>query len=696
MLSTEITYLKGVGPGKASVLNKELEIFTYGDLLHYYPYRYLDKGSFTTIAQINNTATYILLRGFLSQVKEIPMKRGKRLVALFSDNTGIIELVWFKNVKWIKDVLKPGTEYVLFGKPTYFNSKYNIAHPELESIEKWEKGESGSLRPMYNTSEKMKNIGLDSKNMHHIMLNLLSQLNSQIVYENLPHEVLAKYKLTSRLQSLKYIHNPQNTKEISEAHRRLKFEELFFLQLEIIKLKLKHTKQKGWKTEPPYDIADRFIKKFLPFALTNAQNRVLDEITQDLESGLQMNRLLQGDVGSGKTIVALISILKIIEGGMQACMMAPTEILAQQHFISLSELLFPLGINIELLTGSTTAAKKKKLVAQLQEGLIHVIVGTHALTEDYVQFKKLGLVIIDEQHRFGVNQRAKLWEKNEIPPHILIMSATPIPRTLAMTFYGDLEVSVIDELPPGRKPISTAHRYESSRLAVFGFIRKEIEVGRQIYIVYPLIEESEKSDLNNLMEGYESICRAFPEYKISILHGKMKPDAKAYEMKNFVEGKTHIMVSTTVIEVGVNVPNASVMLIENANRFGLSQLHQLRGRVGRGAEQSYCILMTNHNLTEEAKIRLDTMVNTNDGFEIAEVDLKLRGPGDLSGTKQSGEISSLKIADLAKDGVILEEARKTAISLMEEDPFLQKEENKNLSRFLKEEKSENSYYSKIS
>lgn len=696
MLKTEITYLKGVGPSRASILGKELAVYTYGDLLQYYPYRYLDKGSLTTIAQINNTSTYILLRGNLSNLKEIPMKRGKRLSAIFTDKTGSIELVWFKNTKWIKDALKSGAEYILFGKPTYFNSKYNIAHPELESPEKWEKGISGSLRPMYNTSEKMKNAGLDSRSLHTIILNLLPQLDSKMLYENIPLDILSKYKLISRLQSCLYVHNPRDTKEINEAQRRLKFEELFFLQLEILKLKLKHSRQTGYKIHGPYSLAEKFVEKHLPFSLTGAQNRVLSEITHDFESGMQMNRLLQGDVGSGKTIVALLAMLKIVDNGMQACMMAPTEILAQQHFVSLSELLFPLGIPIELITGSTPATRKKKIAKQLEEGHLSLIVGTHALIEDYVKFKKLGLVVIDEQHRFGVNQRARLWAKSEIPPHILIMSATPIPRTLAMTFYGDLETSVIDELPPGRKPISTAHRYESSRLAVFGFIRKEIELGRQVYIVYPLIEESEKMDLNNLMEGYESICRAFPEYRISILHGKMKPEAKAFEMKNFVEGRTHIMVSTTVIEVGVNVPNASVMVIENANRFGLSQLHQLRGRVGRGAEQSYCILMTNYQLSEEAKIRLDTMVKTNDGFEIAEVDLKLRGPGDISGTKQSGDISSLKIADLAKDGIILEEARKSAMQVLEEDPLLEQDIHKNLNRYLREEKNENQYWARIS
>jgi len=696
-LSTPIEFLKGVGPERAAVLKKEASIFTFGDLLTLFPYRYIDRTKFYSTQHIDNTQTYIQLKGKLKHIREIGEGRGKRLTAIFYDNDGEIELVWFQGVKWLVNSLDPRETYILYGKPSWFNGKFNITHPELEKLATFNDSDAGTFRALYNSSEKMKAKSLDSKGIAKLMLTLLQQLRPEHIVENLPKHLLDKYKLFGKFDALKNIHLPQTLSLQAEAIKRLKFEELFLIQLQLLQLKIIRKREKGIYFEK----VDHYFKKFyddaLPFSLTNAQKRVLKEIRKDTLSQQQMNRLLQGDVGSGKTIVALLSMLMAIDNNYQAAMMAPTEILAQQHYVGIKELCDKIGIRIALLTGSTKSKERKQLLHSLQHGEIHLIIGTHALLEDSVQFNNLGLVVIDEQHRFGVAQRAKLWKKNNIAPHILVMPATPIPRTLAMTLYGDLDVSILDELPPGRKPIKTVHRYESQRLAVFGFIRDEIAKGRQVYIVYPLIEESEKSDLVDLMNGFESISRAFPlpDYCVSIVHGKMKPENKDFEMQRFIRGETQIMVATTVIEVGVNVPNASVMIIENAERFGLSQLHQLRGRVGRGAEQSYCILMTTHKLTADGKKRINTMVETNDGFKIAEVDLELRGPGNMEGTQQSGNID-LKIANIASDGHIIEEARKAAIALLEDDATLQKQENIVLKQYLQQQKIDNGFWRNIS
>lgn len=672
ILDTPIEYIKGVGTARADKLKSELGIFTYGDLLQHYPFRYVDKTKFYTVKEINDELPYVQLKGVITRLEKKGEGRSRRLVAHFQDESGKIELVWFKGLQWVEKKIQLNEPYVVFGRPTRFNNSYNIAHPELELVSEAEKSFASSLEPVYNTTEKLKAKGLDSKAISKIIKTLLQQLQGKIE-ETLSEDIIDYLKLLPKEKALQNIHLPQSTELLKKAKIRLKFEELFFIQLKLLRNKIIRTQQlRGFNFSVIGKYFNTFYKECLPFSLTEAQKRVLREIRKDVGGNKQMNRLLQGDVGSGKTVVALMTMLMAIDNGFQSCMMAPTEILANQHFNSIKELTKKLDLNVALLTGSSKTAERKKILEALAAGEIHIIIGTHALLEDNVVFKNLGMVIIDEQHRFGVAQRAKLWAKNTQAPHVLVMTATPIPRTLAMTLYGDLDVSVIDELPPGRKPIKTIHMTDTERLKVFGFMKKQIALGRQIYVVYPLIKESEKIDYKDLEDGYESICRAFPlpEYKVSIVHGKMKNEDKEYEMQRFLNGETNIMVATTVIEVGVNVPNATVMVIESAERFGLSQLHQLRGRVGRGAEQSYCILMTGIKLTSEARLRMDTMVRTNDGFEISEVDLKLRGPGDIEGTAQSG-LLDLHIADLNKDHQILQNARNIATELLQKDPQLQ-------------------------
>lgn len=682
-LDTPIEYLKGVGPKRARSLNQELSIHTFHDLLNYFPFRYIDKSRFYQISEITNAGTYIQLKGKISNIKQIGENRARRLTAILTDHTGSVELVWFRGIKWIKEILSEDHEYIVFGKPTLFNNKYNIAHPEIESTEKEDEGLGESLQPFYNSTEKLKAKGLGNKAIGKLTKNLLLRAEG-VLSETLSPEIIDNLKLISRDQALLNIHFPANPQLLSRAQSRLKFEELFYIQLKLLRHKInRNQKFKGHVFSNVGKYLNDFYAKNLPFELTNAQKRVIKEIRLDLGSGKQMNRLLQGDVGSGKTLVALMSMLIALDNGFQACLMAPTEILANQHAKSIQQMLQGLNIKLLLLTGSSKAADRKIIHQELESGELHILIGTHALIEDAVKFKNLGLVIIDEQHRFGVAQRAKLWRKNTIPPHVLVMTATPIPRTLAMTFYGDLDFSIIDEMPPGRKPIKTIHQYDSARLKLFGFLKKQIKLGRQVYIVYPLINESEKLDLKDLMDGYESISRDFPlpDYAISIVHGKMKTADKEYEMQRFIKGETQIMVSTTVIEVGIDIPNASVMVIENAERFGLSQLHQLRGRVGRGADQSYCILMSDYKLTTEGKKRMEIMVRTNDGFEISEEDLKLRGPGDLQGTQQSG-VLDLKIADLIKDENILKYARNLANDILDKDPNLEAPANSILKKQL--------------
>ncbi len=681
---TPIEYLKGVGPAKADVLRKELNIHTYGDMLSHYPFRYVDKTRFYKIREVTPELPYIQFKAKLVDKGVVGERQGKRLVATFRDDTGQMELVWFQGLRWIDKMLIPGADYVVFGKPNYYGSKANIVHPEIELLKDHRDELATSLQPVYNTTEKLRSFFLDSKGIMKVQRQLLSAAYADI-RENLPLQVIEKYKMLSRKDALMQIHFPADARMLQRAEARLKFEELFLIQYKLLRnQKERKLKSKGFMLPRVGTHFNAFYKEKLPFELTDAQKRVLREIRQDTVTGFQMNRLLQGDVGSGKTIVALLTMLLANDNGFQACLMAPTEILARQHFDSLTELLEGLPANIRLLTGSSRSKHRRELQEQLADGSVDILVGTHALIEDAVKFKNLGMVVIDEQHRFGVEQRAKLWKKNINPPHVLVMTATPIPRTLAMTLYGDLDISVIDELPKGRKPIQTIHQYDSQRLRLFKFLSEEIGKGRQVYIVYPLIKESEKLDLKDLEDGYESIVRAFPrpEYQVSVVHGQMKAADKDIEMKQFVEGKTHIMVATTVIEVGVNVPNASVMVIENAERFGLSQLHQLRGRVGRGAEQSYCVLMSSHKLSSDAKVRIETMVRTNNGFEIAEIDLQLRGPGDLQGTQQSG-VLDLHLADLAKDQRILQEARACVQELIEDDVNLDKPENLPLKNYLK-------------
>lgn len=677
-LDSSVKYIKGVGPAKESILKSELRIQTVADLLYYFPFRYIDRSKIYKIGELNDELSYVQLKGKLLNLKTIGIGRSARLSVYLEDESGQIELIWFAGIKWVREKLIYGKEYIVFGKPSLFNGKFNITHPEIELFDSSMDNYSRiKLQPIYNSTEKLKKRGLDTKGISRIMHTVCSQINTNI-NEHLPPFILKKYRLISREKAILAIHFPENFTQLEAARKRLKFEELFFIQLQLLKRKLiRIEKSSSFSFEKVGEKFNRFYNENLPFELTNAQKKVVREIRTDMAKGKQMNRLLQGDVGSGKTLVGLLAMLLAVDNGYQACLMAPTEILAQQHFHGISEFLKGLDVNVQLLTGSTKTKKRKEIHEGLLGGKLNILIGTHALIEDIVQFKALGFVIIDEQHRFGVEQRARLWGKSEIAPHVLVMTATPIPRTLAMTLYGDLDFSVIDELPPGRKPIKTMHFYDKDRLKVFGFMRQQIEEGRQIYVVYPLIQESEKLDLKDLEDGYNSIVRDFPrpKYQVSILHGKMKSEAKEFEMNLFVTGKTQIMVSTTVIEVGVNVPNASVMVIENAERFGLSQLHQLRGRVGRGADQSYCILLSGYKLSSDGKKRLQTMVETSDGFEIADVDLKLRGPGDMYGTQQSG-VLDLKISDLVKDEKILKFAREKAIELLEMDPSLSLPENK--------------------
>lgn len=671
---TSIEFLKGVGPQRAVLLQKELKIFTYGDLIQQYPFRYEDRTKFYTIEEVNETMPHVQIKGKILRFEMIGGGRKKRLVAYFQDPTGELELVWFQGINWILDKIKPGIEYVVFGKPNRFGRTISIAHPEVEPVTT-NKEKKGFLQPVYPLTERLRSKYLDNKFLVRLQRELLAIAVNHI-RETLPEGLLQKQHLISKKEALVNIHFPKSHQLLSAAQQRLKFEELFYIQLRLIKMKLVRQEKFRGIVFNDATLLTKFYEAHLPFPLTGAQKRVIKEIYADMKSGKQMNRLLQGDVGSGKTIVAFICMLLVIGGDAQAALMAPTEILAQQHYANLKKYADLMGLSISLLTGSTKKKARTELHYRLETGELKILIGTHALIEDGVKFNKLGLAVIDEQHRFGVAQRSKLWQKNKnVYPHVLVMTATPIPRTLAMTLYGDLEISVIDELPKGRKPIKTTHQYDSHRLQINEFMRQQIAAGRQIYIVYPLIEESEKLDLKHLMDGYESVARAFPDVPISILHGKMKPDAKEYEMGRFVKGETKVMVATTVIEVGVDVPNASVMIIESAERFGLSQLHQLRGRVGRGAEQSYCILVTDYKLSADSKIRMNTMVKTNNGFEIAETDLKLRGPGDLMGTQQSGALDLL-IADLGKDGLLLQQARDVAISVLEADPDLEEPENK--------------------
>ena len=681
-------------PQKAALINKELAIFTFGELIQYYPFRYEDRTQFYKINQLDGELPSVQLVVTLRQKELVGDGRKKRLVAHVYDDTGQMELTWFKAIQWVTNKLVPGASYVVFGKPSLYGKKLSMAHPELEVLTAVRE-EKSFLQPVYPTTEKLRQKFLDSRGISKIMKELLKTAYPRI-QETLPDELLSQYSLMEKKKAMVMIHFPKDTEMLRRAQFRLKFEEFFYVQLRLLKLKLTRTEKFKGQVLNRTELLTEFYQNHLPFDLTNAQKRVIKESFADLKSGKQMNRLLQGDVGSGKTMVAFICILIAIGSGAQACLMAPTEILANQHYEGLKVYAATMGLRIALLTGSTKQSARKIIHRELLAGELHILIGTHALLEDTVQYRNLGLAIVDEQHRFGVAQRAKLWGKNaDYVPHVLVMTATPIPRTLAMSLYGDLDISIIDEMPAGRKPIQTLHRYDKDRLKVFGFIKKEIEKGRQVYIVYPLIEESEKLDLKNLMDGYESVCRAFPQFPIGIVHGNMKPADKDFEMQRFVKGETKIMVATTVIEVGVNVPNASVMIIENAERFGLSQLHQLRGRVGRGAEQSYCILMSDYKLSKDSRVRLDTMVRTNDGFEIADVDLKLRGPGDLMGTQQSG-VADLLIADLSKDAPILSMARDAAQRILEEDPGLSHPSKAMIRRQIENQKKHAVNWSRIS
>ena len=663
----DIKFLQGVGLQRATLLGKELEIFSLQDLLYYFPYKYVDRSRLYYIHEIDGNMPYIQLKGEILSFETIGEGRNRRLVAHFSDGTGVVDLVWFQGIKYLTGRYKVHEEYIVFGKPTVFNGRVNVAHPDIEPAGNLTLSLMG-LQPYYNTTEKMKRAGLNSHAMEKLVKNAFALLREP-VRETLSPGIVEKHHLMALDDALRQIHFPQNPELLRKAQYRLKFEELFYVQLNILRYaKDRQQKYRGLYFERVGEIFNTFYTQNLPFQLTNAQKRVIKEIRKDVGSGRQMNRLLQGDVGSGKTLVALMSMLIALDNGFQACLMAPTEILATQHYETISQLLFGMNVSVELLTGSVKGKKREHILRTLLTGETRILIGTHAVLEDTVGFSSLGMVVIDEQHRFGVAQRAKLWNKNITPPHVLVMTATPIPRTLAMTLYGDLDVSVIDELPPGRKPIQTIHQFDNRRASLYAGIRKQIGEGRQVYIVYPLIKESEKIDIKNLEEGYEHVCAEFPECKVSKVHGQMKPAEKDAEMQRFVNGETQIMVATTVIEVGVNVPNASVMVIENAERFGLSQLHQLRGRVGRGADQSYCILVTSYKLSEETRKRLEIMVQTNDGFEIAEADLKLRGPGDLEGTQQSGVAFDLKIADIAKDGQLLQHVREIALKVIENDP----------------------------
>jgi len=696
ILENPIEYLKGVGPTRAELLKKELSIYTFSDLLYHFPFRYIDKSLIYNICDLSEDLPYIQLRGKIIKFEEKGKFRSKRLIAYFQDDTGIIELVWFKGARWIKSGIKLNSEYIVFGKPSAFNNKFNIVHPELDLLDD-NVNFSPGLQAVYHSTELLNAKGLSSRAISKLVIALLPQIKNNLD-ENLSPDLIAKLNLPYREKAFNDIHCPKDSKMLVRAQKRLKFEELFFLQLHLIKLKLtRNKKSRGYPFESLGCHFNDFYENHLPFELTNAQKKVLKEIRVDVKLPQQMNRLLQGDVGSGKTLVALLSMLMAIDNDFQACLMAPTEILAKQHFNSISIYLEKMNIKVQILTGSSKTKERRILHTELEDGKIDLLIGTHALLEDKVKFSNLGLVIIDEQHRFGVAQRAKLWKKNKYPPHVLVMTATPIPRTLSMTLYGDLDVSVIDELPPGRKEVKTMWKSDASRLSIIKFMRDQITKGRQIYVVFPLIEESEKLDYKDLMEGYNQIVREFPlpKYQVSVVHGQMKAEDKEYEMNRFVKGVTDIMVATTVIEVGVNVPNASVMIIESAERFGLSQLHQLRGRVGRGSEQSYCMLVSGNKVSVEAKKRLQTMVDTNDGFRISEVDLEIRGPGDMMGTKQSG-ILDFKIANIVTDNKILHFARNEAKILLDEDENLENADNINIARYYRPYARERNGWSRIS
>jgi len=710
-LDSNIEYLKGVGPHRAEVLKKELGIFTCRDLLFHFPFRYIDRTKFHRIRDIHTEGEQVQIRGILRRLETLGEGRARRLVGSIRDETGMMELVWFQAVQWLEKSLQVGKEYIVFGRVNEFNGRFNITHPEMEEATVVVPAENGSgqvltaqvasrtFDPVYPSTDKLTQKGLDAKGLRKLLRTLLDQLSASDIPETLPDYMLSQYKLIGRWSALSKIHFPENQQELDAATRRLKFEELFFLQLRLLQIRTRRKDTiRGFVYSKIGEYFNRFFQEKLPFELTGAQKRVVKEIRSDLASGKHMNRLVQGDVGSGKTVVALMTMLMAIDNGFQATLMAPTEILAQQHFANITELVGDLGVQVGYLSGNVKGKKRAAILEQLASGEIHIVIGTHALIEDWVQFKNLGISVIDEQHRFGVQQRAKLWAKNPAgPPHVLVMTATPIPRTLAMTLYGDLDVSVIDELPPGRKPITTLHKTEHHRLRVQGFMREEIAKGRQVYVVYPMIEETETMDLQNLMSGFEALSRDFPipEYQISIVHGKMKAGDKDFEMQRFVRGETQIMVATTVIEVGVNVPNASVMVIENAERFGLSQLHQLRGRVGRGAEQSFCLLLTSFKLSSEARERIQTMCQTNDGFIIAETDLRLRGPGNIEGTQQSGMLRFM-LADLARDGQILTAARDIAMQILEKDPTLATPEHGRLRQHLASEGKDARVWSRIS
>lgn len=696
-LSTrDVKYLPGVGPQRAAMLNKELNIYSLRDLLYYFPYKYVDRSRLYYIHEIDGNMPYIQLRGRILSFEVFGEGRQRRLVGHFSDGTGVVDLVWFQGLKYITGKYKAKEEYIVFGKPTVFNGRINVAHPDIDPAQELTLSTMG-LQPYYNTTEKMKRTSLNSHALEKLMKNLFQALQKENFEETLSPSLIAAHQLMPLTDALYNIHFPQNPELLRKAQYRLKFEELFYVQLNILRYtKERRNKFRGLVFERVGEIFNTFYAHHLPFQLTGAQKRVIKEMRRDMGSGRQMNRLLQGDVGSGKTLVALMTMLIALDNGFQACMMAPTEILATQHYETIRRFLNGMPVRVELLTGNVKGKRREAILRDLLTGDVHILIGTHAVIEDTVNFSSLGLVVIDEQHRFGVAQRAKLWVKNTRPPHVLVMTATPIPRTLAMTLYGDLDVSVIDELPPGRKPIQTIHQFDNRRKSMYEFMRKQIQEGRQVYIVYPLIQESEKMDIKNLEEGYMHVCEEFPEYKVSKVHGKMKPAEKEEEMQRFLANETQIMVATTVIEVGVNVPNASVMAIENAERFGLSQLHQLRGRVGRGADQSYCILVTGYKLTEETRKRIEIMVQTNDGFEIAEADLKLRGPGDLEGTQQSGVAFDLKIADIAKDGQLLQYVREIAERLLDDDPEGMKPENQIVWQQLKELRKKNVNWSVIS
>ena len=696
-LSTrDIKYLPGVGPQRASLLAKELNIVSFKDLLYYFPYKYVDRSRIYTIREIDGNMPYIQLRGKFLSFETFGEGRQRRLVGHFSDGTGVMDAVWFQGLKFVMGKIKAGVEYIIFGKPTVFGGRINVAHPDVDEADELTVGNMG-LQPYYNTTEKMKRMLINSHAVEKLMRNLFQAIQREPFEETLSPWMVESFHLMPLAEALYNIHFPQNPELLRKAQYRLKFEELFYVQLNILRYtKERRNKFRGLPFEHVGEIFNTFYSQNLPFQLTGAQKRVIKEMRRDMGSGRQMNRLLQGDVGSGKTLVALMTMLIALDNGYQACMMAPTEILANQHYETICRFLAGMNVRVELLTGNGKGKRRETILKDLLTGDVKILIGTHAVIEDTVNFSSLGLVVIDEQHRFGVAQRAKLWSKNIYPPHVLVMTATPIPRTLAMTLYGDLDVSVIDELPPGRKPIQTVHQFDNRRASLYAFIRKQIEAGRQIYIVYPLIQESEKMDIKNLEDGYTNICEEFPEYRVSKVHGKMKPAEKDAEMQRFLAKQTQIMVATTVIEVGVNVPNASVMVIENAERFGLSQLHQLRGRVGRGADQSYCILVTGYKLTEETRKRISIMVETNDGFEIAEADLKLRGPGDLEGTQQSGVAFDLKIADIARDGQLLQYVRDIAERLLDEDPQCENPKNQVVWQQLKELRKKNVNWAVIS